>query len=81
MPKPFLRTDDELDSSLPILPSRTIIKLHNISVVPNFHRKIITKLNSPKVPDPDNILVYYRTLSPEPPHILAEVFNVCPKEP
>ena len=52
--------NSNLDDSgifLPIFPSRTNLKLHNISVTPKMVKKVITNLHSSKVSSPDCILV------------------------
>ena len=36
---------DDSDISLPVFPSRTNLKLHNISVTPELVKKVITNLN------------------------------------
>ena len=43
--------------SLPVFPSRTNLKLHNISVTPKMVKKIILNLDSSKVSAPDCIPV------------------------
>ena len=37
--------NDDLDVSLPVFPSRTNMKLHNISVTPKMVKKIIANLD------------------------------------
>ena len=41
--------------SLPVFPSRTNLKLHNISVIPKMIKKVITKLDLSKASGPDHI--------------------------
>ena len=41
--------------SLPIYPSRTNLKLHNISVAPKIVKKVITNLDLSKTSSPDCI--------------------------
>ena len=42
---------------LPVFPSRTDLKLHNISVTPKMVKKIITNFDSSKASGPDFIPV------------------------
>ena len=39
--------------SLPVFPSRTNLKLHNISVTPKLVEKVITNLDLSRAPGPD----------------------------
>ena len=48
---------DDLGISLPVFPSRTILKLHNISIPPKMVQKVITNLDSSKASGPDCIPV------------------------
>ena len=48
---------DDLGISLPVLPSRTNLKLYNISITPNMVKKVIMNLDSSKVSGPDCIPV------------------------
>ena len=65
----------------PVFSSRTNLKLHNISVSPKMVKKIITNLDSSKVPSPDCIpVVVLKDCEPELSYILAELFNICLKE-
>ena len=48
---------DDLGTSLPLFPSRTSLKQHNISPTPKVVKKIITNLDSQKVSGPDCIPV------------------------
>ena len=41
--------------SLPVFPSRTNLKLHNISITPKMVKKVITNLDSSKASGPDCI--------------------------
>ena len=67
--------------SLPVLPSRTNLKLHNISVTPKIVKKIITNLDSSKASGPDCIPVgVLKIREPELSYILAELFNMCLKD-
>ena len=72
---------DDASVSLPVFPSKTYLKLHNISVTPKIIKKVITKLNSSKASGPDYILVVVlKNCEPELSYILAEIFNVGMKE-
>ena len=48
---------DESGISLPVFPSRTNLKLHNISITPKMVKKVITNLDSSKASSPDCIPV------------------------
>ena len=48
---------DDSGISLPVFPSRTNLKLHNISITPKMVKKVITNLDSSKAPGPDCIPV------------------------
>ena len=72
-----------LDSgiSLQVFPSRTNLKLHNISVTPKMSRKVVMNLHLPKASGPDCIpVVVLKNCVPELSYILAELFNKCLKE-
>ena len=72
---------DESDISLPVFPSRTNLKLHNISVTAKMIKKVITNLDLSKASGPDCIpVVVLRNCEPELSYILAELFNKCLKE-
>ena len=67
--------------SLPIFPSRTNLKLHKISITPKMVKKVITNLDSSKVPGLDSIpVVVLKNYEPELSYIPAELFNMCLKE-
>ena len=67
--------------SLPVFPSRTNLKLHNISVTPMMVKKVITNLNLSKASCPDCIsVVVLKNCEPELSYILAEPLNKCLKE-
>ena len=60
-------------------PSRTNLKLHNISVTPKVVKKAIPNLLSNPT-DPDCIrVVVLKNCEPELSYILAELFNKCLK--
>ena len=62
---------------LPVFPSRTNLKLHNIFKTPEMIEKVITNLDSSKASDPDCIpVVFLRNCEPELLYILAELFNI-----
>ena len=63
---------DDSGFSLPVLCSRTIVKLHNISVTLKMVKKVITN----KVSGPDCIpVVVLKKCEPDLSYILAELFN------
>ena len=64
--------------SLHVLPSRTNLKLLNISVTPTMVKKVITNHDSSKVSGPDCIpMLVVKNCEPELSYILAELFNMC----
>ena len=72
---------DDLGVSLPVFPSRTNLKLHNISITPKMVRKVIMNLDLSKASSPDCIpVVVLKNCKPELSYILAELFNKCLKE-
>ena len=72
---------DDSGISLPVFPSRTNLKLHNISVTPKVVKKVITNLDLSKESGPDCIPVkVIKNCEPELSYILAELFNKCLKE-
>ena len=79
--KTFLRTLDDSGISLPLFPSRTHLKLHNISVTPKMIKKVIMNFDLSKASSPDCIpVVVLKNCEPELSYILAELFNKCIKE-
>ena len=68
--------------SLPVFPSRTNLKLHNISITPKIiAKKVIANLDSSKASGPDCIpVVVLKNCEPELSYILAKLFNMCLKE-
>ena len=69
------------DVSLPVFPSRTNLKLHNISITPKMVKKVITNLDSSKTSGPDCIpVVVLKNCEPELSYILAKLFSDCLKE-
>ena len=72
---------DDSDISLPVFPSRTNQKLHNISGTPNMVKKVIGNLYSSKASGPDCIpVVVLKNCEPKLSCILAELFSMCLKE-
>ena len=72
---------DDSGISLPIFPSRTNLKLHNVSLAPKMVKKIITNLDSSKASGPDCIpVVILKNCETELSYILAKLFNKCLKE-
>ena len=72
---------DHSGISLPVFPSRTNLKLHNISVTPKMVRKIVMNLDLSKASGPDCIpVVVLKNCELELSYILAELFSKCLKE-
>ena len=62
-------------------PSRTNLKLHNISVIAKMVEKVITNLELSKASGPDCIpVLVLKNCELELSYILAELFNMCLKE-
>ena len=58
--------DDYSGISLPVFPSRTNLKLHNVSITPKMVKKVITNLDSLKASSPDRIpVVVLKNCQPE----------------
>ena len=73
---------DDSGIYLPVFPSRTNLKLYNISVTPKMVKKVITNLVSSKAFSHDCIpVVVLNYCEPELWYILAELFNMCLEEP
>ena len=71
---------DDLGISLPVFPSRTNLKLHNISLTATMVKKVIKNLDSSKAFGPDCIpVVVLKNCEPEFSYILADLFNTCLK--
>ena len=65
---------DDSGISLHVFPSRTNLKLHNISVTPKMVKKVIMNLDLPKASGPDCIpVVVLKNSAPEIFYILAEI--------
>ena len=72
---------DDSGISLPHFPSRTNLKLYNISVSPKMVKKVIMNLDFSKASGPDCIpVVVLKNCEPDRSYILAELFNKCLKE-
>ena len=72
---------DDSGISLPVFPSRSNLKLHNISVTPKMVRKVLWNLDLSKASGPDCIpVVVLKNCELELPYILAELFNKCLKK-
>ena len=72
---------DDSGISLPVFPSRTNLKLHDISVTPKMIGKVAMNLDLSKASGPDCIpVVVLKNCEPEFSYILAEIFNKCLKE-
>ena len=72
---------DDSGISLPVLPSRTNLKLHNISITPKMVKNVIMNLDLSKASGPDCIpVVILKSCEPELSYILVELFNKCLKE-
>ena len=66
--------------SLPVFPSRTILKLHNISLTPKMVKNVIMNPDLSKASGPDCIpVVVLKNCEPELSYILADLFNKCLK--
>ena len=69
---------DDSGISLHVFPSRTNLKMHNISVTPKMVRKFIMNLDLSKASGLDCIpVVVLKNCEPELSYILAELFNKC----
>ena len=72
---------DDSGISLPVFPSRTNLKLLNISITPKIVKKVIRSLDSSKVSGPNCIpVVVVKNCEPELSYILSTLFNMCLKE-
>ena len=72
---------DDSGISLPVFPSRTYLKLHNISVTPKVVKKFIMNLDSSKASGPDCIpVVVLKNCESELSYILAKLINKCLKK-
>ena len=72
---------DDLSVSLAVFPSRTNLKLHNMSVTPKMVRKIVINLDLSKASGRDCIpVVVVKNCEPELSYLLSKLFNKCLKE-
>ena len=71
---------DDSGISLPVFPSRTNLKLWNISVTLKMVKKVIVNFDLSKASGPDCIPVVVLNCEPELSYILAELFNKSFKE-
>ena len=72
---------DNSGNSLPVLLSRTNLKLHNISVTPKMIKKVITNLDLSKPSGTYCIpVVVLKNCEPGHSYMLAELFSKCLKE-
>ena len=68
-------------TSLTDFPSRTYLKLHNVSITPKMVKKVILNLNLSNASSPDSIpVVVLKNCEPKLSYIQAELFNMCLKE-
>ena len=73
--------DDPGISLLTCFPSKTNLKLHNISVTPKMVKKAPMNFDFPKAPGPDCVpVVVLKNFEPELSYILAELFTKCLKD-
>ena len=77
--KTFLNSNlDDSGISLPVFPSRTNLKLHNIFVSPKMVKKVTMNIDLSKVSGPDRIpMVVLKNCELELSYLLAELFNKC----
>ena len=67
--------------SLPVFPSRTNLKINNISVTLKIVKKVIMSLDLSKASSPDCVsVVVTKNCEPKLSYILVELFNKCLKE-
>ena len=72
---------DDSGISLPVFPSRTNLKLYNISITPKMVKKVITNLDSSKAHGLACIpVVVLKNCGPELSYILTKLFNMCLKD-
>ena len=71
---------DESGVSLPVFPSRTNLKHHNISVTLKMVKKVIMNLDLSKALGADCIpVLLLKNREPELSYIIAKLFNKCLK--
>ena len=72
---------DDFGISLPVFPSGTNLKLHNISVTSKMVKKVIMNLDLSKASGPDCIPeVVLKNCEPELSYVLGEPFNIYLRE-
>ena len=72
---------DDSGISLPIFPSRTDLKLHNISATPKMVKKVMTNFDLSKASGRDCIeVVVLNKCEPELSVLITELFDNCVKE-
>ena len=72
---------DDSGISLPVFPSRTNLKLHNISVTLKMVKKVTMNLDLSKASGPDYIpVMVLKNCSPELSYILAKLLSKCHQE-
>ena len=72
---------DDSGISLPIFPSRTDLKLHNISATPKMVKKVMTNFDLSKASGRDCIeVVVLNKCEPELSVVITELFDKCVKE-
>ena len=72
---------DDSGISLHVFPSRTNLKLHNISATPKMVKKVVMNLDLSKAPGPDcTPMVVLKNCGSELSYIQAELSNKCLKE-
>ena len=72
---------DDSGNSLPVFPSKTNLKLHNISITPKIVKKVIMNLDLSKASGPDCIpVLVLKNCEPKLSYILAELFKKCLKD-
>ena len=69
---------DDSGISLPVFPSRTNLKLHNISVTSKMVKKVIMNLDLSRASGPDCIpVMVLKNCEAELSYIFSELFNKC----
>ena len=72
---------DDSGISLPVFPSRTNLKMHNISVTSRMAKKVIMNLDLSKASGPDHIpVMVLKNCEPKLSYILGELFSKFLKE-
>ena len=72
---------DDSGISLPVFPSRSSLKLHDISVTPKMVKRVTTNLDLSKASVPDCItVVVLKNCEHELSYIIGKLFKMCLKE-